>query len=123
MLKDYRSFQQGGFVSVWIGDLSDEELDDYLNMSENFSKDFGFRLNEKDAPEATSEPEGASIAQLVDRFSWSKSYREAVIATAVGQGIHQSRAMVVFHNFRYDPAKVSVGRVAKLVFLGAFPFS
>lgn len=123
-MKDYGFFQRGGYVSVWIGRLaSSEELDSYLNMTPQFEKEFGFKLNEADMPETAAEPDAVSVSALVDGFSWSKSYRDAVMEAASALGYDSANTMVVFHNFKYDPADVRVQPSTKLVFLGAFPFS
>jgi len=124
MLKNYTFFQRGGYVSVWIGRLSsDEELDAYLNMTPQFEQEFGFKLNEADMPETTVEPDAVPVSSLVDGFSWSKSYRDAVIEAATELGYDSANTMVVFHNFKYELAEVKVKPSSKLVFLGAFPFS
>ena len=111
-------------MSVWIGRLaSDEELDAYLNMTPEFEKEFGFKLNEADMPETAVEPDAVPVSKLVDGFSWSKSYTEAVVEAASKLGYETANTMVVFHNFKYDSAEVKVKPSTKLVFLGAFPFS
>jgi hypothetical protein len=123
-MKDHAFFQRGGYVSVWIGRLaSDEELDAYLNMTPEFEKEFGFKLNEADMPETAVEPEAVPVSKLVDGFSWSKSYQAGVVEAAAKLGYEKANTMVVFHNFKYEPAEVKVKPSTKLVFLGAFPFS
>ncbi len=123
-MKDYAFFQHGGYVSVWIGRLtSDEELDEYLNMTPDFENEFGFKLNEADMPETLVELEDVPVFNLVNGFSWSKSYQGAVVEAASKLGYETANTMVVFHNFKYVPEEVKVKRSTKLVFLGAFPFS
>jgi hypothetical protein len=122
-MKDQSFFQRGGYVSVWIGRLaSDEELDAYLNMTPEFEREFGFKLNEADMPETSVELESVSVSVLVNGFSWSKSYTEAVVEAASKLGYETANTMVIFHNFKYEPGKVKVKPSTKLVFLGAFPF-
>jgi hypothetical protein len=124
MERDHAFFQRGGYVSVWIGRLSsDEELDAHLNMTHEFEKEFGFKLNERDMPETAVESDAVPVSALVDGFSWSKSYRDAVIQAASALGYDSANTMVVFHNFKYEPSEVSVKPSTKLVYLGAFPFS
>jgi hypothetical protein len=124
MQKDHSFFQQGGYVSVWIGRLSsDEELDRYLNMTPEFENEFGFKLNEADMPETTVVPEAVLVDMLVDGFSWAKSFRDAVIGSASTLGFETANTMIVFYNFKYDPTDVKVKPSTKLLFLGAFPFS
>lgn len=120
----YERFRTGGKVSVWIGNfLSDMELDDYLNISRRFEKDFNFELNERDMPESSVESEAVPISQLVDGFSWSESYAQNVVRVAEEKGIKTATTMVVFLNFEYDPNIANPSPSAPLQFLAAVPFS
>jgi hypothetical protein len=120
----YERFRTGGKVSVWIGNFSsDLELDDYLNLSRGFEKDFNFRLNERDMPESSVESETMPIGRLVDGFSWSKSYAEKVVEAADRKGIKTATTIVVFLNFEYDPNIANPNPRAPLQFLAAVAFS
>ena len=120
----YEHFRAGGKVSIWIGDFSsDVELDDYLNLSRGFERDFNFELNEHDTPETSVEAEAAPISQLVDGFSWSESYAQSAVKNAEEKGIGAATTMVVLLNFEYDPSIAKPNPNAPLQFLGAISFS
>ncbi|MBI5688526.1 MAG: immunity 22 family protein [Verrucomicrobia bacterium] len=124
MLKDYTFFRRAGYVSVWIGLLhSEDELDAYLNCTPQFEHEFGFKLNESDMPESSLTPQPVGVRDLVSAFSWSPSYCEEVCAAAIAMGYEVATTMIVFHNFKYEPAAVNVRPSTKLVYLGAFRFS
>lgn len=120
----HNDFRKGGMVSVWIGNfLSEIELDDYMNLSRRFEKDFQFELNERDMPETLVEAEPAALSELVHRFSWSESYAEPVVELARKHGIAKATTMVIFLNFLYQPERAKPNEDAPLRFLGAVPFS
>ena len=120
----HNDFRKGGMVSVWVGDFnSDIELEDYMNLSRKFEKDFCFELNERDMPETSVEPKPVAVSQLVNGFSWSNSYVESVAELAREHGIEKATTMVVFLNFEYRPERVKPNERAPLKFLGAVPFS
>jgi hypothetical protein len=57
-------FSIGGMVSVWIGDFqTDAQFDDYMNLSKEFEKDFGFRINNASIREAAVESAPTAIEQ------------------------------------------------------------
>ena len=117
-------FSKGGMVSVWIGNLSsDTELDDYLDISRKFEKDFGFEINERDPPETFVNSTPAAIPELVNGFSWSKSYAGLVAELARKQGIEKATTMVVFFNLEYPQERATQKECAPLKFLGVVPFS
>lgn len=121
---NYDQFRTGGKISIWIGNFpSDTELDDYLNLSRGFEKDFNFELNERDMPESSVEFEAVPIGQLVDGFSWSESYAHNVMRVAEENGIKTATTMLVFLNFEYDPNIANPNPSAPLRFLAAVPFS
>lgn len=120
----HNDFRKGGMVSVWIGNFSsDIELDDYINLSRKFEKDFGFQLNERDMPETSVEPEPAPVSKLMDGFSWSDSYAQSVEELAKKQGVERVTTLVVFLNFEYQPERAKPNESAPLKFLGAVRFS
>ena len=120
----HNDFRKGGTVSVWIGDfISDIELDDYMNLSRQFEKDFGFALNERDMPETFVGPEPVPVATLVGGFSWSDSYAQSVVELATKQGIERATTIVVFLNFEYQPERAKPKETTLLKFLGAVRFS
>ena len=116
-------FRKGGKVSVWLGNLNtDVDLDDYINMRRDFEKDFGFELNERDMPETSVEAEAVSIRKLVNGFSWSESYADAVCQLADERGIKQATTIVIFLNFEYQPERAKPNQNAPLKFLGTVNF-
>jgi hypothetical protein len=124
MLLDYATFRRGGRVSVWIGNFQTyEEVDEYMNLTDNFEKDFGFRLNERDMPESKVAESAESIEELVSGFSWYESFAPSVVEAAAKMNIAKATTMIVFLNYAFDPSKVAVNPKAPLIFLGNFPFS
>ena len=122
-LVPYAAFGYPRRVSVWIGDFrTAEELDEYLCLSQEFERDFGFSLSDRNMPETTVESQPTSIEKLVSGFSWSESFRDAVAEAARRGGVSAATTMLVFHNFDYDLALVTVAANPRLRFLGAFPF-
>jgi propanediol dehydratase large subunit len=122
-MKNFKDFEKGGVVSVWIGNVADEsQLDDYLNISRDFEKDFGFKLNDRNMPETVTETEATAIASLVGGFSWSDRYKDAVVAAAKRQGIDKANTMLVFLNFCYNPSVSVTGKTPIVRFLCAVPF-
>lgn len=120
----HSDFCKGGMVSVWIGNFpSDVDLDDYMNLSRKFEKDFQFELNERDMPETSVESEPVAVSQLVNGFSWSDSYAQSVTELAKRHGIERATTMVVFLNFEYQPERAKPNEGAPLKFLGAVRFS
>jgi hypothetical protein len=120
----YNDFRKGGMVSVWIGNFSSEvELDDYINVSRKFEKDFQFQLNERDMPETSVESEPVPVIQLVDGFSWSDSYAEPVSELAKKHGIEKATTLIVFLNCEYQPERAKPNKNAPLKFLGAVRFA
>ena len=120
----HNDFRKGGMVSVWIGNFpSDIELDDYMNLGRKFEEDFQFELNDRDMPETSVESEPVAVSQLVNGFSWSDSYAEAVVELAKRHGIERATTMVVFLNLEYQPERVKPNQDAPLMFLGAVRFS
>ena len=110
-------------VSVWVGNFhSDDELDDYINLSRQFEEDFGFELNERDMPETSVKSVSLPIDELVKRFSWRESYSSAVTDLAKKHGIDAATTMVVFLNLEYQPEHTKLNENAPLQFLGAVPF-
>ncbi len=124
-------FRKAGMVSIWIGSIPSEiELDDYMNLSREFERDFQFELHENDMPETTVESEPVPVDQLVNGFSWSSSYADCVTAAAREQGILRATTMVTFFNLEYRCVLPDEGEEehedeaggARLKFLGTFRF-
>ncbi len=120
----HNDFRKGGMVSVWIGNFtSDIELDEYINLSRKFEEDFQFTLNERDMPETCVECEPVGVDKLVNGFSWSESFAQAIIRLAKMHGIEKATTMVVFLNFAYQPERTRPHEHSPLKFLGAVRFS
>jgi Immunity protein 22 len=124
IMMKHNDFRKSRMVSVWVGNFSsDLELDDYMNLSRNFERDFGFELNERDMPETSVESEYTPVSKLVDGFSWSDAYAQSVVELATLQKIDQATTLVVFLNFEYQPERAKPKEHAPLKFIGAVPFS
>jgi hypothetical protein len=117
-------FSAPGTISVWIGDFqTDDQFDDYMNLSRQFESDFGFRINDRGIREGVVEASPKPIAELVRGFSNWESFCSAVVEAAKKFGVERATTMIVFYTVRFDPSKVSTKPNAPLRFIGAFPFS
>jgi hypothetical protein len=112
-----------GRVAVWVGSFTDEMVaDDYMNLSRDFERDFGFRIADRRGPEMEVKPRPVSIRALVEGFSRWHDYADAVVAAADAAGIATASTMLVFHWVEFDPKRVSVNPNAPVRFLGNFDF-
>jgi hypothetical protein len=121
---DQDEFAIGGMVSIWVGNFaSDAQFDEYMNMTEDFENDFGFRINDHGIREAVVKSSPVPIEQLVKGFSNCQSFAPAVVEAAKEAGCERATTMIVFYSVWFAPAKVTINPQARLKFLGAFPFS
>jgi Immunity protein 22 len=112
-----------GRVAVWVGSFTDETVaDDYMNLSRDFERDFGFRVADRRGPEVAVKPQQVPIRELVEGFSCWRQYADAVVAAADAAGIATASTMLVFHWVEFDPKRVSVNPSAPVNFLGNFDF-
>ena len=122
-MKEQAEFSIGGMVSVWIGNFETEaQFDDYMNLSKDFEKDFGFRIENGSIREATVEHTPRTIQELVIGFSNWKSFAPAVVQAARAVGVEKATTMIVFYCLNFPDSQTRSAN-APLQFLGAFPFS
>ena len=111
-------------VSVWIGNFqTDAQFDNYMNLSKEFEKDFGFTINDRGIREGVVESTPTPIGELVNGFSNCDSFGPAVVEAAIKAGVERATTMIVFYATLFDPAEAKVNPKAPLKFIGAFPFS
>ena len=121
---DQSDFEIGGVVSVWVGSFADDvQFDDYMNLSKQFERDFGFTIDDRAIRECVVEAAPSPIRDLVRGFSSWESFAPAVAEAARRLGIESATTMIVFYCVQFEPSKVTVNSDAPLRFLGAFPFS
>ena len=121
---DQSDFQIGGVVSIWVGNFAnDAQFDDYMNLSRQFERDFGFKINDRGIRECVVEAAPTAIRDLVRGFSSWESFASAVTETARILGIESATTMIVFYCVQFESSKVTVNSNAPLRFLGAFSFS
>ena len=73
----------GGMVSIWIGNFSsDDEFDEYMNLSGDFENDFGFKIDDNGIREGSVESCPKPIEQLVKGFSHYESFGLAAAEAA-----------------------------------------
>jgi hypothetical protein len=122
------SLHQGDFdatdrVAVWTGSFTEElKADDYMNLDRGFERDFGFRIDDLNAPEMAVKSQPVPIRELVEGFSCWHDYADAVVAAAEVAGITSASTMLVFHWMAFSPQRVSVNPHAPVRFLGNFDF-
>ncbi len=117
-------FSIGGMVSVWIGNFRTEaQFDEYMNLTEDFENDFGFRINDHDVREAVVKSVPEPIERLVEGFSNWESFAPAVVEAAREAGVDRATTMIVFYCLWFAPSKVKINPNARLKFIGAFPFA
>jgi hypothetical protein len=121
-MKEQSDFSIGGMVSIWIGNFkSDAQFDDYMNLSKDFERDFGFRIENRSIREATVENTPKAIQELVIGFSNWKSFAAAVTEAAREAGVERATTIIIFYCCKFEPSQKNPD--APLTFLGAFPFS
>ncbi len=82
-------FEIGGMVSIWVGDFADDiHFDDYMNLSAEFEKDFGFTINDRAIREVVVEIAPKSVDELVQGFSSWESFTPAVAMAAKKLGLN-----------------------------------
>jgi hypothetical protein len=117
-------FEIGGMVSIWAGNFPDDiQFDDYMNLSAEFERDFGFTINDRAVREAVVESSPKPIAELVRGFSSWESFAAAVADAARSAGVESATTMIIFYCVEFVPSRVRVNLNAPLKFIGAFPFS
>ena len=118
------AFEIGGMVSIWVGDFADDvQFDDYMNLSAEFERDFGFTINDRAVREAVVESAPKPIAELVQGFSSWESFAPAAAEAGRRVGVERATTMIVFYCVEFVPSRVTVNPGAPLKFSGAFPFS
>ena len=123
-MKDQSEFEIGGMVSVWVGNFADDgQFDDYMNLSAEFEKDFGFRIDDRSVRETVVESAPRLIEELVKGFSNWESFALLAVEAAREVGVERATTMIVFYCVWFAPAKVRINPNARLKFIGAFPFS
>ncbi|HTR40260.1 MAG TPA: immunity 22 family protein [Pseudomonadales bacterium] len=123
-MKTQQEFEASGMVSVWVGDfLTDVQFDKYMNLTEDFEKDFGFKIHDRGIRECVVENRSKPIAQLAEGFSSWTSFVAAVAEVARKMGVDQATTMIVFYCVKYDPSRTIINSNAPLKFIGAFPFA
>lgn len=94
-----------------------------MNLTKNFEKDFGFKIDDRGIREGVVENTPKRIEGLVEGFSSWESFGPAVAETCKKLGIHQATTMIVFYTVKYDPSMTVINPNAPLKFIGYFPFS
>lgn len=111
-------------VSIWVGNFSSEvEFDRYMNLTKDFEKDFGFKIDDRGIREGVVENSPKGVERLVEGFSSWESFGSAVAGACKELGINQATTMIVLYTVKYDPLKAAANPNAPLQFIGHFPFS
>lgn len=96
-----RGGAERGWVSVWVGDLTNElDLDGYLGAP--FAADHGCKLSGQG--EYTVQPAAMPLKELLARFSLADRWLASVLDTAQARGVHAASCAVVEQHYRYDAA-------------------
>jgi hypothetical protein len=118
---DHSMFRAPGVVSAFFGHIrSERKLGRYLET--DFREEFGFTIDPSDAPEFTSQAKPVELAVLLEGFSWSAQFADAVVTRAAEEGWKTAECAVVFYNFRYQPAQTAPTRNRQLTFIGTFEY-
>lgn len=116
------SFEKEGWVSIWVATAKGPKGD----MKKDVMKDLcGCDYYDVDFQENIFDPKWKSlpIATLIDRLSYSESYRDAALKAAKKKGIDEAVQAISQLEFKYDPKKVTKPVSKWLIFLGAFRFT
>lgn len=103
---EFSSGPSAGWISVWVGDLTDElDLDGYLY---DFDRDH--RLYERsDDGGYTVEPSPAPLEPLLQGFHLSERWLPAVIEAGRGKAIERACCAVVQFHYRHQPVEEAPG--------------
>ena len=113
--------QQTGKVSVWIGNIDDEEsLVSYVDDGA-FGKDYDFEVNTRAGRELTAGTKALPVPELVKGFSAWESFSEGCIDRAKELGWHKAHIMLILYAFQYVP-NPRTNPEAPMQFLGCFKF-
>ncbi|MDR2188476.1 MAG: immunity 22 family protein [Azonexus sp.] len=120
MAKTHHDMRVGKRISIWLGNIADEEeLDSYLD--EHFASDFGFEIYAPDGPECSAQEE-ADVRSLLEGFSQWRQFIDAAVNQANAVGLARASCAIVFYNFEYDPSLIKNAH-APVHFIGAIPYS
>ena len=120
MKDDYKQFVSAGYVSIWLGNINDEDaLEDYLRGA--FEKDYGFRINPRMVREMDVHSAPIDTATLLNGFSRWETFVRPAIEVAQEKGFRMACCAFVIYNFRFF-ASEQINPEAPLVFIGAIPF-
>jgi hypothetical protein len=122
-MKKQQEFAAEGMVSIWIGNFpSEAQFDRYMNLTEDFENDFGFKIDNRSVREAVVENGPKSVEELLEGFSSWESFGPATTEACRRLGIDRATTMIVFYAVTFDPSKTVINPSAPLKFIGAFPF-
>jgi hypothetical protein len=120
-MADHSTFRAPGVISAFLGHIrSERKLERYLES--DFAREFGFTIDPRDAPELACQARPAELGGLLEGFSWSAQFADAVIARASQEGWKAAECAVVFYNFRYQPSDAALKGEQQLTFIGAFEY-
>jgi Immunity protein 22 len=119
-MRAHEEFRTGGFVSIWLGNIADEDdLDDYL--ADDFPDDFGFEIDPEDGPEYDVAEPAAPVLELLEGFSCYEEFWQEATNAAKSLGWEKASCALVFYAFAYEPDTTNDD--SPLSFIGTFPFS
>jgi hypothetical protein len=101
-------------IAVWIGNHTDEDqLDDYLCIAEDFSKDFGFLINQEGLEPEIEFGEEKTILDLLKGFSLSDQFVDIAEKKAETMGVKFASSAVIFYGLSYIPSLQNMSRASK----------
>lgn len=93
-----RGKSERGWVSVWVGDLTDElDLDAYLGAP--FANDHGFALSGQG--EYAVRPEAVQLAELLARFWLADRWLGKVVEAARARGLETASCALVEQHYHH----------------------
>jgi hypothetical protein len=111
------SFDQPGFVSLWLFQMSEAPADAEKDVLKDFC---GVDSYDVDQQEGVVKEALTRIRLLIDPLSYSMSFIEEAVAAAEGLDIAEAYGVLAQYDFAYDPAEVARPVASDPIFVGCF---
>jgi hypothetical protein len=108
-------FDEPGVISLWVGQV-------WVALGSNFLRDlYGVDDYDPDNQECILRDSSTTVSELVLKLSYSDSFRDAAIESALQLGIVSARWIMAQYDFAYDPTRVGLAALpTEPVFIGRF---
>jgi len=118
------NYEEEGFVSIWIGKLTGDELNAYLqedysadgdSIPSAFANDIGVVWYDSDFQDAIATERNENMRSLVERLSYSSTFYPPLMGSLVEEGT----AIIALYDYRFSG---QMPPNAKVQFVGVFNY-